>query len=130
MTDVQTYLDRILKSSDGHGDLVALVTSEKEISYGQLSKAIDRLCRELQRIKVTADFVVGVRFNCPFKQAVAYLSLLRLNVCQVHINPKDVPVPSCLRGQAERGVRGLEIVALWSLWSKAEVCTLRLLQDL
>ncbi len=90
MSDVQTYLDRILKSSDGHGDLVALVTSEKEISYGQLSKAIDRLCRELQRIKVTADFVVGVRFNCPFKQAVAYLSLLRLNVCQVHINPKDV----------------------------------------
>ena len=116
MTGVQTYLDRILKTSDGHSGRLALVTSDKEISYGQLSQAVDRLCIELQRLKISAGFVVGVRFNCPFKQAVAYLSLLRLKVCQVYINPKDV------HAIQERDASCLELdLVLQDRWSGRDV---------
>ena len=90
MSGIQSYLDKILTSVDGDNDSLALVTSEKQFSYGQLSQAVNRLCLELQRIELSAGCVVGVLCNCPFKQTVAYLALLRLTVCQVHINPKDV----------------------------------------
>jgi amino acid adenylation domain-containing protein len=71
---------------DRHPDVPAVVWGDKEITYGELGRASDKLARMLRAVGV-ADQPVGVFFERGFNIAIAVLGVLKAGCAYVPLDP-------------------------------------------
>ncbi len=88
--NMKTLVSFILKKNRKElPDLSAIISDENTITYSELYDLVEKTVQYLSTLKLPHGITVALRFQDPFKHLIYYLSLLKMGICQLALNPKN-----------------------------------------
>ncbi len=89
--DMRTLLSHILeKNRKELGDLPAIISDGNTISHIELYDRIEKTVQYLGTHNLPHDIIVALRFRDPVKHLICHISLLKMGICQISIDPKEL----------------------------------------
>jgi long-chain acyl-CoA synthetase len=68
----------------------ALIMDDEIITYSEFSELVSKTISSINKIGITPEYSVALRFNSPIGHFIYIFSLLKMGITQVSINPNDV----------------------------------------